>query len=549
MSVITVPRSRKGDLVSLHEEFAQYANASEYRDIAINTVLHSDDALAELRTLLVGEKDTKESVSILDAILRTRGGEDKPVASISVLPGMVSAWIDRVATNGWVIQKRAGMRDIIWLVKSCKTNEHRDDTPSVGVILVASAPGVRADKRSGEKERISTSSFTIRSEDLLVPSGKEGKRRRATVAEIFSNNGFFLPTDEDIAQYEADIAAFEEMLVTGFAKQYRHTGVAISEKGWGESIRNVGEKVIHDVSPTEVSASNAVQIVWGTDRSDEPVSRPVPVIPTLSVFLLAKQVYAKVDARDLTEYVYDKSLREKLILPPSHARLLDVLTTDLSDFADDIVEGKSAGNVILTQGRPGVGKTLTAEVYSEIMERPLYSIHSGSLGTDAKAVRDSLEEIFARSDRWGVVLLLDEADVFVKERGDSIDQNAIVAEFLRTLEYFKGLLFMTTNRSDTIDDAILSRCAAIIAYSIPTPEDARRIWDVMVDNTDSSALVSEGLRDRMVQTYPSLAPRDIKMVLRLALRLASKTNTEVTFEILEECILFRGLSESAKVRV
>lgn len=255
------------------------------------------------------------------------------------------------------------------------------------------------------------------------------------------------------------------------------------------------------------------------------------------------------DARDLTEYVYDKSLREKLILPPSHSRLLDVLTTDLSDFADDIVEGKSAGNVILTQGRPGVGKTLTAEVYSEIMERPLYSIHSGSLGTDAKAVRDSLEEIFARSDRWGVVLLLDEADVFVKERGDSIDQNAIVAEFLRTLEYFKGLLFMTTNRSDTIDDAILSRCAAIIAYSIPTPEDARHIWDVMVDNTDSSALVSEGLRDRMVQTYPSLAPRDIKMVLRLALRLASKMNTEVTFEILEECILFRGLSESAKVRV
>ena len=61
-----------------------------------------------------------------------------------------------------------------------------------------------------------------------------------------------------------------------------------------------------------------------------------------------------------------------------------------------------------------------------------------------------------------VLRLLDEADVFVLERGLDLVQNAIVAEFLRTLEYFDGLLFLTTNRMNGVDEAILARCAAVI---------------------------------------------------------------------------------------
>ena len=60
-------------------------------------------------------------------------------------------------------------------------------------------------------------------------------------------------------------------------------------------------------------------------------------------------------------------------------------------FTGDIIEGKSAGNVILARGRPGVGKTLTAEVYAEVIGKPLYSIHTGSLGITAELVRQNLE--------------------------------------------------------------------------------------------------------------------------------------------------------------
>ena len=109
----------------------------------------------------------------------------------------------------------------------------------------------------------------------------------------------------------------------------------------------------------------------------------VPEHPLVRVFDLGSHEFLWVHADDLTPYRYDHTLRDKLVLPESHRDLLDVLTSNLEAFIDDIIEGKSAGNVILCKGVPGVGKTLTAEVYTELIERPLYSVHSGSLGTTA----------------------------------------------------------------------------------------------------------------------------------------------------------------------
>jgi hypothetical protein len=44
------------------------------------------------------------------------------------------------------------------------------------------------------------------------------------------------------------------------------------------------------------------------------------------------------------------------------------------------------------------------------------------------------------------VLLLDEADVFMEARSShDLDRNKLVAIFLRLLEYFEGIMFLTTN--------------------------------------------------------------------------------------------------------
>ena len=234
------------------------------------------------------------------------------------------------------------------------------------------------------------------------------------------------------------------------------------------------------------------------------------------------------------------------MLPASHRDLLNILTTDLDAFIGDVIEGKSAGNIILCKGVPGVGKTLTAEVYSELIEKPLYSVHAGNLGTTAESIAKELRVIFDRVTRWNCVLLLDEADVFVTQRGDNIEQNAIVAEFLRTMEYFGGLMFMTTNRPDSIDDAILSRCAAVIGYEPPTPDDAARIWRVMAANFGADQRLSESVLKKLVSTFDGITARDIKMLLRLALRVSTAHKEPLTVDLFRRCAMFRALPSNIK---
>lgn len=67
--------------------------------------------------------------------------------------------------------------------------------------------------------------------------------------------------------------------------------------------------------------------------------------------------------------------------------------------------------------------------------KPLYTVSAGDLGTSASALEAKLSRIFDLSARWGAVLLIDEADVFLEERSlHDLERNAMVAVFLRQLE-------------------------------------------------------------------------------------------------------------------
>lgn len=74
-------------------------------------------------------------------------------------------------------------------------------------------------------------------------------------------------------------------------------------------------------------------------------------------------------------------------------------------------------------------------------------------------VDKQLTLILELSHRWSAVLLLDEADVFLQERDTKdVARNALVSIFLRQLEYFQGILILTTNRIGDCDPAFESAC-------------------------------------------------------------------------------------------
>ncbi|KAI9679733.1 MAG: hypothetical protein M1817_004747 [Caeruleum heppii] len=162
----------------------------------------------------------------------------------------------------------------------------------------------------------------------------------------------------------------------------------------------------------------------------------------------------------------------------------------------DLVSGKGEGLIILLHGPPGVGKTSTAECVAEYLGQPLYPITCGDLGTTAKDVEVALNETFTMAEAWGCVLLLDEADVFLAERQKTdLKRNALVSVFLRILEYYTGILFLTTNRVGALDEAFNSRIHAKLYFPPFNLKQSRAVWMMnmqrMKARKGSSLIVNE----------------------------------------------------------
>ena len=239
-----------------------------------------------------------------------------------------------------------------------------------------------------------------------------------------------------------------------------------------------------------------------------------PIHPFVIIFDLQRHLRLSTHVTTLTEYKYDKAISEKLILPDQIKELINILIEHKSGNFVDIIRGKSGGAIVLLTGKAGVGKTLTAEVFAEATERPLYSVQASQLGIDAVQLEQNLKMILRRASRWNAVLLLDEADVYVGERGTNLIQNAIVGVFLRVLEYHSSLMFLTTNRPEIVDDAIASRCIARIDYKYPSTDDQKKIWDVL--SQTSNIKLSDEMINEIVSKHNKLSGRDIKNMLKLA---------------------------------
>ncbi|KAM7213569.1 hypothetical protein V8F06_011066 [Rhypophila decipiens] len=152
----------------------------------------------------------------------------------------------------------------------------------------------------------------------------------------------------------------------------------------------------------------------------------------------------------------------------------------------DLIEGKGSGLFILLHGVPGVGKTATAEAIAKANGKPLFKITVGDLGMTPENLETSLREIFRLASIWDCILLLDEVDTFfsARSKGDTATtKNGLVSEFLRVLDYYDGILFLTTNRAGVLDEAFKSRIHYKIYYPNLSLEQTMDIWKLNIKRT------------------------------------------------------------------
>ncbi|UNI23973.1 hypothetical protein JDV02_009758 [Purpureocillium takamizusanense] len=165
---------------------------------------------------------------------------------------------------------------------------------------------------------------------------------------------------------------------------------------------------------------------------------------------------------------------------------------------DDVIAGKGKGLVILLYGPPGVGKTLTAETIAIATKKPLFSVSVADVGTQAKHVESNLSRIFSLATKWQAILLIDEADVFLESRlkeGWATEKNALVSVFLRVLEYYEGIMFLTTNQIAEFDVAIPSRIHVAIEYRPLDTAQMEQIFRGFLEKLN---------RDRAIEDYDEL---------------------------------------------
>jgi hypothetical protein len=224
------------------------------------------------------------------------------------------------------------------------------------------------------------------------------------------------------------------------------------------------------------------------------------------------QTWQMFDITKIKEVTFDDSAWDHLVLDPDTKLLIEALVrvTDNANTSgtiiSDVISGKGGGLISVLHGPPGTGKTLTAESIAEHLHRPMYMVGFSELSTSPDDLESNLRKILSLATAWDAVLLIDEADVFLEQRSlHELERNALVSVALRLLEYHRGVLFLTTNRITTFDEAFLSRFSIAIKYHELDWAGRHAVWRKFFDMAGCRLESSEDSADEFTTVEASAA--------------------------------------------
>lgn len=241
-------------------------------------------------------------------------------------------------------------------------------------------------------------------------------------------------------------------------------------------------------------------------------------------FSFAKKEWLELYLDLIKDITFSDDAFDSLVIPEDQKEVILSFAesqANNSKVFDDVVSGKGRGHITLLSGPPGVGKTLTAESVAEHMQAPLYMLSSSDLGISPWDVETRLNTILDMVARWDAVLLLDECDIYLEKRSSrDLERNKLVSVFLRLLEYYEGILFLTTNRIDNIDSAFQSRIHISLSYPDLDHSTRRHIWGNFLKLL--GVLDSWSAKDLDDLAEMELNGRQIKNVLKSAALLSAR---------------------------
>ncbi|MGH9772813.1 MAG: AAA family ATPase, partial [Candidatus Acidiferrales bacterium] len=185
----------------------------------------------------------------------------------------------------------------------------------------------------------------------------------------------------------------------------------------------------------------------------------------------------------------------------------------------------SSGIVRAGQGRiclagpPGTGKSAYARYLAHRLGRHLLIRRSSDLlGMYVGQTEERIARAFAKAERDGAVLLIDEIEGFMQSRAgaDHSWQITQVNEMLTQLEDYQGVFVATTNLVHTFDVAAQRRFDAFVQFDYLRPAQALVLLRDMIARTIGERPTLDPVQRRRVATVPNLTPGDFAAVSRRA---------------------------------
>jgi hypothetical protein len=148
--------------------------------------------------------------------------------------------------------------------------------------------------------------------------------------------------------------------------------------------------------------------------------------------------------------------------------------------------GKSCNRGVraLFTGASGTGKTLAARILVAELGMDLYRVDLGAVVNKyIGETEKNLHRVLSRAEELDVVLLLDEGDALLGNRTEVKSANDRYANLetnylLQRLENYQGVVIVTTNAGQNIDNAFQRRMDVVVHFVPPQALERQQIWQL-----------------------------------------------------------------------